>query len=517
MMKSLKLWLGACAILAAGAVGAAGSVVEFDTTKTGDGIMWNDLSNWKVGGEQSPDLPSSADAAKFTLNGAELTVNFPESTDITLANLWIYGPGKLTFKMPSTSSIYIPTDNGNSGESAPGSGRNAMAVRSGAIFTLDGGAISNATLTTSSHYNNLQLNGTDTKVFVVNGAKFTFQTRFPCSGNTTPSASTGTGNEIHVSGAGSEMKLSGQISGTSCKVVAENGAKILGVPSVSGSPVDVQFIVTNKATTSALILGSKTTAIFDDTTFANEGLELQPSCSDFTWNIASSTVTLQSLYWGYESCKSCHLNLTNSTVTTYKYHQMGGRITSASSGNVPRPSQDMCITVYKDAVYHAATKSGVSEKSFSLGNYSTNDFFFVDGGMAKIDVNANICDVVSSNSIFKVRGETASAVFAKNLNFKDGSVLACELPLPIDRPVMTCAGQVTLKDNVKYEVTVPKGFSQKSTYTLLASSAKTISGEIAPKNVVVNGKATATVEKSADGKSILLTVKPLSGLMLILR
>ena len=506
-MKSLKFCLGACAIFAAGAAGAAGSVVEFDTTKTGDDIMWTDLSNWKVGGEQSPALPSSADAAKFTLNGAELTVNFPESTDITLANLWIYGPGKLTFKMPATSSIYIPTDNSNSSESAPGSGRTAMVVRNGALFTLDGGAITNAT---GSKYNYLLLSGEDTKVFVANGAKFAFYTRFPSKSGSAPAISDGTGNEIHVTGEGSELKLSGTVGGTRSKIVAENGGSVLGLPA-AGSHEGLMFIVTNNATTAGVLYGSNVKALFDGATLDSSTLSLEPgSVANFTWDVANSTVSLLSFYWGKQSCKSCRLNLTNSTFTASKYHQTGGR--KDSDGNW-LTSEDMGVVIRKSAVFHAGSANG---KTLSIGNYSTNDFIFVDGGTLQSDWDATICAEGSSNAIFKVRGETASAVFSRSLNFQNGSVLACELPLPTDRPVITCAGQVTLKDNVKYEVTVPKDFSQKTSCTLLTST-KTISGEIAPENVVVNGKATATVEKSADGKSILLTVKPLSGLMLILR
>ena len=114
--------------------------------------------------------------------------------------------------------------------------------------------------------------------------------------------------------------------------------------------------------------------------------------------------------------------------------------------------------------------------------------------------------------MFKVRGETASVSFSNTLTFDNGATLACELPLPKDRAVMTSTSTVTINPGTKFAVTLPEGFVP-GTYTIL--TANSITGTIADADISVTGKGTCRLVQ--NGTSIKMTVKSDSGLIVIVR
>lgn len=117
-----------------------------------------------------------------------------------------------------------------------------------------------------------------------------------------------------------------------------------------------------------------------------------------------------------------------------------------------------------------------------------------------------------TGTTIKFRGETAAATFTKTLTFDNTATLACELPLPADRAVMTSSSTVTINPGTKFAVTLPEDFA-RGTYTIL--TAESITGTIDEKDVIVNGKGVCQLTQ--DGTSIKMTVKPSGGLIIVIR
>ena len=151
-------------------------------------------------------------------------------------------------------------------------------------------------------------------------------------------------------------------------------------------------------------------------------------------------------------------------------------------------------------------------KKFYVGLGSDNDLLFIDGGTMTDACETRIGHQNCQNTVFKVRGETASVSFTKALTFDNAATLACELPLPTDRAVMTSTSTVTINPGTKFAVTLPEGFTP-GTYTIL--TANSISGTIADADISVTGKGTCRLIQ--DGTSIKMTVKSNSGLTIIVR
>ena len=532
MMKSLKFCLGACAILAAGAVWAAGSVFEWDATKkTGD---WFEPGNWT-----KEAVPSGLDAAKFTIpQGEEWTITV--SGDVSVTNLWVYGGGTLHLMMENAPKIRI----GGSSDGAPpsiGAGRGAAFVTGKSTLILDGESTFASAHDPVPSYALLQMDN-QTSLVVTNGATFRMPARIPYVGS--KAVANGTALVV-VSGEGSTLDITGsksELAGGGVVLKVNNKAKLSSFPSSHSSAKNLQVNVTDNAefsdahiyfggVGSRLLVkdsvlsaasgnyltfpGSKTSGssgsniVMDfDKAIINGGSSFQTAKGNNVTLVLNNGTTLNAsaVAWGCRTCSRSTLIISNSTVTTTGTTTIGAN--DARIGSYT--GRDMQIIVAEGGAY-----SGVA---LQVGKFSTNDTFFVDGGTATFSGAAkigNASDDVTVNSFVKVRGESSVLSFNSTLSFTASAGIACELPLPKDRAAISCAGKVTLADDTKLEVTVPDDFSQKVTHTLLTGSS--IANTIAPENVVVNGKATATVEKSADGKSILLTVKPLSGLMLILR
>ena len=162
-----------------------------------------------------------------------------------------------------------------------------------------------------------------------------------------------------------------------------------------------------------------------------------------------------------------------------------------------------------------------STQNLELGKHSDDDLFFVDDGVVDIttsrdDQPTRIGSVDCAGTVFKLRGENAKFTSKAPMIFDNAATFALELPLATDRDLVKTTNAITINDGTKFEVTVPEGtLIKKTQYTIL--TGKSITGMIEPENVVVKGKATAELVKSDDGKSLILTLKPRVGLMLLVR
>lgn len=529
-MKKLSFLFAA---LVAGSLCHAGKVVEWDSSKTtGD---WSVGGNW-VGGE----APTDQDAAKFMVpQGSEWTVTI--ASDVTVTNFWVYGGGTLHVMMENNPTITVGAENGT-GSVGVGGGRFAAFVTESSSLILNGPSTFTGNGTGAKYQMLAMTDGTS--LVVTNGAHFTLPGRIPSSGGSV--LSTGKVRFL-VSGEGSELSLSGsssEIKGDGITIIANDKGMIRKLPSISGTAKNIKMSVTDGAqyvdthvfwggTSSYLYMNGATLAVhpttdpslgfcgtksntssgsdavaeLDNVTVSCGTALRASSCTQSRMIVKGGTsISAGSLNWCERSGNGTDLIITNATITI-----SGTTTIGAQQGKAMQyQSNNMRIVVEKDGIFTGA--------SLRIGQYSTNDTFFVDGGTATFSDVATIGYQADgySNAVIKVRGETAALTFNKSLTFNKFAGIAAELPLPSDREIIKCVGAVTLSDDTKLEVTVPEGMLDKKTrYTIL--TGESITGMIEPENIVVKGKATAELVKSDDGKSLILTLKPRVGLMLLVR
>ena len=195
--------------------------------------------------------------------------------------------------------------------------------------------------------------------------------------------------------------------------------------------------------------------------------------------------------------------MTNATLTITGYMTLG-----ANKGNDTTHSKSNTIVIAKGGVFNCPT----APQEFDVGWHSEDDLLLIDGGTMTDGRVTRIGYQDCLNPVFKVRGETASVSFTNTLTFDNAATLACELPLPTDRAVMTSTSTVTINSGTKFAVTLPEGFTP-GTYTIL--TANSITGTIADADISVTGKGTCRLIQ--DGTSIKMTVKSNSGLTIIVR
>ena len=530
-MKKHLLMLVATVV---GFVGFAGSVIEWDSTKTTGN--WSDGDNWFGG-----TAPTGLDAAKFTVpQGEEWTVTI--DSDVTVTNFWIYGGGTLHLMMENAPTIMVGAEN-STGSIGVGGGRFATFVTDGSSLILDGPSTFSGNGTKPTYQMLAMTDGTS--LVVTNGAHFTLPGRIPSNGS--GSLSTGKVSFL-VSGEGSELSLSGNssdIKGDGIIISVNDKGTIRKLPSISSSAKNFRMSVTDGAqyvdahvfwggTSSYLYMNNSTLAVHPtsdpslgfcgtkssgsggpdavaelDNVTVNCGTALRSSsCNQSRMIVKGGTsISAESLNWCERSGNGTDLIITNATVTISGITTIGAQQGKATQYQ----SKDMRIVVAKDGVFNGA--------SLRIGQYSTNDTFFVDGGVARFSDVATVGYQLDgySNAVVAVRGETAALTFDKTLVFNDYSGLAAELPLPSDRAVITCSDVVTINDGTKFEITVPEPVTEQTQYTIL--TGKSITGMIAPADVSVKGEAKATLAKSADEKSLILTLRPksASGMIVICR
>ena len=197
--------------------------------------------------------------------------------------------------------------------------------------------------------------------------------------------------------------------------------------------------------------------------------------------------------------------MTNATLTVTGYMTLG-----ANKGKDTMHSKSNAVVIAKDGVLNCPP--GQQAQTFDVGLHSEDDLLFIDGGTMTDGRVTRIGYQDCLNTVFKVRGETASVSFTNTLTFDNAATLACELPLPTDRAVMTSTSTVTINPGTKFAVTLPEGFAP-GTYTIL--TANSISGTIADADILVTGKGTCKLVQ--DGTSIKMTVRSKSGLKVIIR
>ena len=180
----------------------------------------------------------------------------------------------------------------------------------------------------------------------------------------------------------------------------------------------------------------------------------------------------------------------------------------ANKGNDTKHSKSNSVVIAKGGVLNCPAAS----QEFDVGWYSEDDLLFIDGGTMTDARITRIGYQNCLNTVFKIRGETASVSFSKSLTFDNGATLACELPLPTDRAVMTSTSTVTINPGTKFAVTLPENFVA-GTYTIL--TAQSITGTIADADISVTGKGTCRLVQ--DETSIKMTVRSKSGLKVIVR
>lgn len=533
-MKKLSFLFAA---LVAGSLCHAGKVVEWDSSKTtGD---WSVGGNW-VGGV----APTDQDAAKFTLQGAKWLVDV--ASDVAVTNLWVEGPGTLHLKMQNSAKVVVC---GNMTTTAIyptiGNGRQALYVFGEANLIIDGGEVaSNGT----GNYHDAQF--TDgTSLVVTNGGTYAMSTRAPGIGATSASATGAVA--FKVTGEGSTMNLSaGQYCGDGITYIAENGGKLIGPIAFSGTPRNTEVLLTNKAVFAQAKSGDCTLLnkagidmrFDDESSFCVSGTLKFSSAHDSVLDLAnnsygSSGNSLElaqsqgfkmvirntdpdvagfqttSFRWGTKLCTNCTFMVTNAYAKITGYFTLGAQGGSATANR----SKDMKFIVAKDG---KVTFSG-STQNLELGKHSDDDLFFIDDGVVDVTTSRDnqptkIGSTDCSGTVFKLRGESAKFTSKAPMIFDNGATFALELPLATDRDLAKTTSAITINDGIKLEITVPEGMlARKTQYTIL--TGKSITGMIEPENVVVKGKATAELVKSDDGKSLILTLKPRVGLLMIIR
>ena len=215
-----------------------------------------------------------------------------------------------------------------------------------------------------------------------------------------------------------------------------------------------------------------------------------------------STFETTSFRWGYQKSTNNVCLVTNATLKITGYMTLG-----ANKGSDTKHSKSNAVVIAKGGVLNCPAAT----QEFDVGWHSEDDLLFIDGGTMTDGRTTRIGYQDCLNTVFKIRGETASVSFAKTLTFDNGATLACELPLPTDRAAMTSTSTVTINPGTKFAVTLPEGFAS-GTYTIL--SAQSITGTIADADISVMGKGTCRLRQ--NGTSIRMTVAP-RGLVVIVR
>ena len=497
----MKLMLGFVATSVAWCA-FAGSVISWNADKTSG--SWSDGDNW-VGGA----APTEADAALFTVGAsAELLVGIDQA--VSVSNIWVYGGGKVTLKESGATQVLVTgnLDAGAEINKVPakvGSGRQSVYVTGGSTLVVDGVAVTNNTQ--GNVYHDLQMNQASTLI-ITNGAEFVMPVRLPASGASAVNNDTFT---VVVTGEGSKFtKTTGgdkgtQISGNGGRIYCENGGRIEQM--AWSSPKDLVYAFKNglfSLSSSLGLYGDNCQLILDENSSGeSSGLQLNGIYNSQFIIRDGSTYETTSFCWGYENSTNNVCLVTNATLTVTGDMTLGAR--KAMSSNHPKSNT---IVIAKDGVFNCPTAS----KKFDVGFSSDNDLLFIDGGTMTDACVTRIGYQDCLNTVFKVRGATASVSFTNTLTFNNAATLACELPLPTDRAVMTSTSTVTINPGTKFAVTLPEGFTP-GTYTIL--TANSITGTIEDADISVTGKGTCKLVQ--DGTSIKMTVKPKSGLIVIVR
>ena len=314
---------------------------------------------------------------------------------------------------------------------------------------------------------------------------------------------------VLVTGEGSKFAKTGgstQISGNGGRIYCEDGGRIEEQMSWYSTPKNLVYAFKNGSfSDGALSLsGNNCQLILDEGSSGDFSGDLQLSGFYNGQLIIRNGSTLRtSLFrWGHDNSTNNVCLVTNATLT------VTGDMTLGAKRSTSTPPKSNAVVIAKGGVFNCPTAS----KNFYVGLSSENDLLFIDGGTMTDACATRIGYQDCLNTVFKVRGETASVSFSKALTFDNAATLACELPLPTDRAVMTSTSTVTINPGTKFAVTLPEGFIP-GTYTIL--TANSITGTIEDADISVTGKGTCKLVQ--DGTSIKMTVKPKSGLIVIVR
>ena len=478
----------------------AGSVISWDAEKTSG--SWSDGANW-VGGA----APGGEDAALFTVGAsAELLVGIDQP--VSVSNIWVYGGGKVALKAAGATQVLVTGNTANGVEvnkvKTAGSGRQSVLVTGGSTLVVDGIAVTNSQTTT---YHDLQMNQASTLI-ITNGAEFVMPVRLPATGFGAENNDTFT---VVVTGEGSKLAKTGgstQIRGVGGRIYCENGGRIKDQLSWYTKPQDLVYSFKNGSFSLSGTLnlyGDNCQIILDENSSGRSGnsLELNDLHNSQFFIRNGSTFETTSFRWGYQKSTKNVCLVTNATLTITGYMTLG-----ANKGNDTTHSKSNTIVIAKGGVFNCPSAT----QEFDVGWHSEDDLLFIDGGTMTDVRTTRIGYTNCLNTVFKVRGETASVSFTKSLTFDNAATLACELPLPTDRAVMTSTSTVTINPGTKFAVTLPEGFAP-GTYTIL--TANSISGTIADADISVTGKGTCKLVQ--DGTSIKMTVRSKSGLKVIIR
>ena len=495
----MKLLLGFVATCVAWCA-IAGSVISWDAEKTSG--SWSDGDNW-VGGV----APGGEDAALFTVGAsAELSVGIDQA--VCVSNIWVYGGGTVTLKAAGATQVMVNgnTDSGveDNRVKTAGSGRQSVFVTGGSTLVVDGIAVTN---NQTSRYHDLQMNQASTLI-VTNGAEFIMPVRLPANGASAMNTDTFT---VLVTGEGSKFAKAGgstQIRGVGGRIYCENGGRIEDQLSWYTKPNDLVYSFKNGSFSLSGTLnlyGDNCQIILDENSSgeSSNSLELNDLHNSQFIIRNGSTFETTSFRWGYQKSTNNVCLVTNATMKITGYMTLG-----ANKGSDTKHSKSNSVVIAKGGVLNCPTVP----QEFDVGWHSEDDLLFIDGGTMTDGRTTRIGYQDCLNTVFKIRGETASVSFSKALTFDNGATLACELPLPKDRAVMTSTSTVTINLGTKFAVTLPENFAS-GTYTIL--TAQSITGTIADADISVSGKGTCRLVQ--DGTSIKMTVKPKSGLIVIVR
>jgi len=474
----------------------AGSVITWDAEKTSG--SWSDGANW-VGGV----APGGEDAALFTVGeSAALSVGIDQA--VSVSNIWVKGGGKVTLKDAGATQVMV-TGNAKNGTALTtvGSGRQSVYVTGGSTLVVDGVAVTNNQTTT---YHDLQMNGASTLI-ITNGAEFVMPVRLPATGSGAVNNDTFT---VLVTGEGSKFAKGGgstQICGNGGRIYCENGGRIEQQMAWynNAAPKDLVYSFKNGSFSDGTLglYGDNCQLILDEgSSGESSGLQLSGIYNSLFVIRNGSTFETSSFCWGHENSANNVCLVTNATLTISGDMTLGAR--KAMSSNHPKSN---VLVIAKDGVLNCPTAS----KKFDVGFSSDNDLLFIDGGTMTDACATRIGYQDCTNTVFKVRGATASVSFTKALSFDNAATLACELPLPTDRAAMTSTSTVTINPGTKFAVTLPEDFAS-GTYTIL--TANSITGTIADADISVTGKGTCRLRQ--NGTSIRMTVAK-RGLTLIVR
>ena len=478
----------------------AGSVISWDAEKASG--SWSDGANW-VGGV----APGGEDAALFTVGAsAELLVGIDQA--VTVSNIWVYGGGKVTLKETGATQVMVTGNTANGVEvnkvKTAGSGRQSVLVTGGSTLVVDGIAVTNNQTTT---YHDLQMNQASTLI-ITNGAEFIMPVRLPANGAGAQNSGTFT---VLVTGKGSKFAKTGgstQISSDGGRIYCEDGGRIGEQMSWYSTPKNLVYSFKNgsfffNGTLSPS--GDNCQIILDENSSGESSNSLQlENIHNGQFIISNgSTFRTTSFRWGYQKSTKNVCLVTNATLTITGYMTLG-----ANKGSDTMHSKSNSVVIAKGGVFNCPTAT----QEFDVGWHSEDDLLFIDGGTMTDGRTTRIGYQDCLNTVFKVRGETASVSFSKALTFDNAATLACELPLPTDRAVMTSTSTVTINSGTKFAVTLPEGFTP-GTYTIL--TANSIIGTIEDADISVTGKGTCRLIQ--DGTSIKMTVKSNSGLTIIVR